>query len=127
LMGRFSDFYYATTVCNSTISAFEFDQVNKTIRFNVTGEGGIGFCRVCIPHALMESPYTVTIDGYSPLYVNYTLYDNGTNRWIYFTYQHSTHEVEIMPEFPSFLVLPLFMIATLLAVLLYKRKRIDIK
>jgi hypothetical protein len=28
----------------------------------------------------------------------------------------------VVPEFPSFLILPLFMIATLLAVIVYKRK-----
>jgi hypothetical protein len=28
----------------------------------------------------------------------------------------------VIPEFPSFLILPLFMIATLLAVIVYKRK-----
>ena len=103
LMGIFSDFpvtyleeiYHVTTVCNSTISAFEFDQLNKIIRFNVTGEEGIGFCRVCIPHDLMEPSYTINIDGHPPQYVNHTLFDNGTHRWIYFTYQHSTHEVII--------------------------------
>jgi hypothetical protein len=30
----------------------------------------------------------------------------------------------IIPEFPLFLILPLFMIATLLAVMVYKRKQI---
>jgi len=34
-----------------------------------------------------------------------------------------TLEDFIIPEFPSFLILPLFMIATLLAVIVYKRKR----
>jgi hypothetical protein len=29
-----------------------------------------------------------------------------------------------IPEFPSFLILPLFMIATLLAVIIYKKKAI---
>jgi len=32
----------------------------------------------------------------------------------------------IIPEFPSFLILPLFMIATLLAITLYRRKRVGI-
>jgi hypothetical protein len=31
----------------------------------------------------------------------------------------------VIPEFPSFLITPLFMIATLLAVIVYRRKRID--
>jgi hypothetical protein len=126
-MGTFSDFpatfaYHVTTVCNSTISAFEFDQANRIIRFNVTGEEGIGFCRVCIPHALMGSPYTVTIDGQPPQYVNYTLYDNGTHTWIYFTYQHSTHEVEIMPEFPTWTSIMLVLIVLTIAATIHKRR-----
>jgi hypothetical protein len=30
----------------------------------------------------------------------------------------------VIPEFPSFLILPIFMMATLLAVIVYKKKRI---
>jgi hypothetical protein len=71
----------------------------------------------------MNETYHVTIDGVEPYYVNYTLYDNGTHRWIYFSYQHSALEIIIIPEFPSFLILPLFMIATLLAALVCKRKK----
>jgi hypothetical protein len=40
-----------------------------------------------------------------------------------FTTEVSDHSVVIIPEFPSFLVLPLFMIATLLVTLIYRRKR----
>ena len=36
-----------------------------------------------------------------------------------FGYQHQYH---VIPEFPSFLILPLFMITTLLAVIVYRRK-----
>jgi len=105
LMGMFSDFSViweeetcnVTAICNSTISAFQFDQVNKIIRFNVTGEEDVGFCRVCIPYDLMPPPYTVIIDnGQTPvLYYNHSIYDNGTHRWIYFAYEHSTHKVII--------------------------------
>ena len=40
---------------------------------------------------------------------------------LFFTITDS--DVWIIPEFPSFLILPLFMIATLLAVIVYKRKQ----
>jgi len=110
LMGMFSDFlatleeqtYHITAVCNSTISGFQFSikRTAKSISFNVAGpDATLGFCRVCIPHDLMEPPYTVTIDGHLPQYVNYTLYDNATHRWMYFTYQHSAHEV-IIAQYP---------------------------
>jgi parallel beta-helix repeat protein len=36
-------------------------------------------------------------------------------------------QIIVVPEFPSFLILPLFMIATLLAVIVYRKKRIDIR
>jgi len=45
------------------------------------------------------------------------------NRWIYFEYEHSTLEIVIIPEFPLLIILPLFMIASLLATLAYRRKR----
>jgi hypothetical protein len=53
---------------------------------------------------------------------------NETYEYLYINYTHSEHTIEIsgttiIPEFPSFLVLPLFMIATLLAVIVYRRKR----
>jgi hypothetical protein len=36
---------------------------------------------------------TVNVDGYPPQYINYG--NNSNHRWIYFTYQHSTHWVTI--------------------------------
>jgi len=70
----------------------------------------------------MSEPYNVTIDGADPLFWNYTLYDNGTYRWIYFSYQHSTLEVVIVPELASFLILPIFIITALVAAIIYKSK-----
>jgi hypothetical protein len=75
----------------------------------------------------------VVIDyGQTPvLHSNYTLYDNGTDRWIYFAYNHSARpsdqtgrqpRIMIIPEFPSILILPFLMTATLLAIILCKRK-----
>ena len=130
LMGMFSSFNTSIgcnvdAISNSTIDDFEYFESNDTIVMhvsNTTSNQTFGFIRICIPHALMNETYHVTIDGAEPYYVNYTLYDNGTHRWIYFSYQHSTLEIIIIPEFPSFLILPIFMIATLLAVIVYRRK-----
>ena len=131
LMGVFSIFDsslgHVYTICNSTISDFQcyFDSENQTnvIKFNVDGTGGLGFCRTCISHTILNETYIVLVDGDQPDYVNYTLYDNGTHRWIYFTYLHSMHEVIIIPEFSSVVILPLFLITTLLAVIVYRRKQ----
>jgi parallel beta-helix repeat protein len=127
LMGLFSDLkatseYHVTTICNSTISDFQFN--GTAIIFNVTGvDGTTGFCRICIPTALMNETYRVFVDGTE---VQHTLLpcSNSTHSYLYFNYTHSTQEVIIIPEFPSFLILPLFMIATLLAVIVYKRKHV---
>jgi parallel beta-helix repeat protein len=115
-------------ISNSTIGDFGYFESSSTIRMQVSNSSTIqthGFCRICIPHELMNtSNITIIIDDglTEVLRLNDTIYDNGTHRWIYFAYQHSTHEVIIVIELPSFLILPLFMLATLLAVIAYKRR-----
>lgn len=130
LMGMFSSFKTSLgcdvyVVSNSTIEDFEFCESNNTIVMhvsNVTLNQTFGFVRICIPHALMNETCHVTMNGTEPYYINYSLADNGTHRWIYFAYQHSTLEIIIIPEFPSFLILPLLMTATLLAIIVFRRK-----
>ena len=111
---------------NSTISNFAFDKDVKTITFNVEGESVTGFCNLTIPLSLFEGPYTITIDNVTVL-EGYDAPTNGTHAFIDFTYSHSTHKIEIfgtavIPEFPQIIIMPLFMIATLLAVVAYRRK-----
>jgi parallel beta-helix repeat protein len=124
LMGMFSDFnatsqYHVQAICNSTISDFQFN--GTAISFNASGENGTtGFCTICIPTALINGTFTVSVNGTE---VPYTLMpeSNSTQSYLYFTYHHSTQEVTI-PEFPSFLILPLFLIATLLTAMIYKKR-----
>jgi len=127
LMGMFSDFtatseHHVQTVCNSTISAFQFD--GTAISFNVTGEDGtIGFCRACIPTAVMNATYMVFVNGTE---VAHTLLpcSNSTHSYLYFSYSHSTQDVVIIPEFPSILILPLLMALTLGMTVLLKKRRL---
>ncbi len=125
LMGMFSDFnatseHNVQTICNSSISDFQYN--GTAIYFNVTGDDGtIGFCRTCIPTALMNATYKVYVNGTEISY-NLLPCSNETHTYLYFNYTHSTQEVVIIPEFPSFIIMPLFMITTLLAVMIYKRK-----
>jgi hypothetical protein len=69
----------------------------------------------------MNGTYHVSVDGTE---IPYTLlpFSDANYSYLYFTYTHSTQEVTIIPEFPSFLIPLLFMIATLLVVTSYKRK-----
>ena len=107
-------------VSNSAVSNFQLNAPVKTISFNVAGSG---FCRVTIPNIIVQDlwqgNYTVLVDGEPPLDIrNWTTTENT---YIYFTYQ-SEHEVIIVPEFPSAIITPLFMIISMLAVALAKRK-----
>lgn len=103
LAGEFRSFgtvyeYRVNVVSNSTVEDFSFFEPNGTIRF-ATQESAAsqdyGFFRVSIPHGLMIGPYNVTIDEKSPIYVNYTLYDDGDSRWIFFNFQNLTGEVSV--------------------------------
>ena len=112
-------------VSNSTVSNFQLNTDQKIISFNVTGDPpSLGFCKVTIPNIITQDMwqgnYTVLVDGKPPLeIINWT---EGENTHIYFTYQHSEHEVIVVPEFSSFIIMPLSMTITLLTVILYKRK-----
>jgi parallel beta-helix repeat protein len=124
LMGMFTGLaatpqYSVETVCNSTISDFQFN--GTAILFNVTGESGAtGFCRIGIPTALINGTLTVFVNWTD---VPYTLLpeSNSTQSYLYFTYGHSTQQITIMPEFPGSLILAIFMLATLLAVEIHRK------
>jgi len=126
LMGMFSDFkatseYYVQTICNSSISDFQFN--GTAIRCDVTGNNdATGFCRICIPTALINAIYKVFVNG-TEVSCNLLPCSNETYSYLYFNYMHSTQEVIIISEFPSFLILPLFMIATLFVIIVSRRKR----
>lgn len=137
LMGMFHSFnaslgYDVSVISNSTIEDFEYFMSNGTIRMRIssmTANQTFGFCRVCIPKDLMPSPYTVMIDDglIEALYFNETIYVNSTHTWIYFAYADSTHEIAIIAHpnnYYLFLITAtLFMAATLVAVIVYRRKR----
>ncbi len=116
-----------TVISNSTVSNFvapiwlEHPEV-ILIEFNVTEEQGTtGFCRVSFPTAMMNGTYHVFVNGTEVPYI-LLLCSNADYSYLYFTYTHSTEGVIIILEFPSFLILPLFVIATLLAVIFYRRR-----
>jgi parallel beta-helix repeat protein len=117
-------------VSDSAISEFEYLGPNRTIRLqisNATANQTVSFCRMIIPHNLIDpyhGPISVVIDdGLTPvLFLNNTLYDNGTHRWIYFTYPLSTHEILIVPEFPVLPILSVFMAMTIIVASAWRRR-----
>jgi len=127
LMGMFSDFnatseHHVQTICNSTISDFQFN--GTAISFNVTGENDTtGFCRICIPKALMNDTFRVFVNGTEILPSPEPLpCSNSTHNYLYFTYDHSTQEVVIVPEFPTWTSMLLILIVLTVAIAIYKRR-----
>jgi parallel beta-helix repeat protein len=121
----------ADVVSNSTVSDFRFNpQEGPCLRFNVTGEEGTaGFCRVAIPKSLLcaEDGQWIVLVGDVPI-TNYTITSDENYAYLYFTYNHSTKTVQIqgthaIPELPSFLIVPLLMIATLVVAIVRRRKQ----
>jgi parallel beta-helix repeat protein len=116
--------YNIDVISNSTVSNFQLDASQKTISFNVTGsEFTTGFCRVTIPNLIVQElwqgNFTVVLNGKPWPFRNWT--DTG-NTYIYINYTHSEHQIIIIPEFPSAIVFPLFMIFTLVAFVLRKKR-----
>ena len=122
------DFYNVTVVSNSTVSDFYFLYALMRISFYVNGTAGTtGLCNVTIPSEFMSTEFSIFKDE-MPLVKNtdYTETFNGTHYLFTITYHHSTHLIQIyannnIPEFPSWVFLPLFITATFSAMLIKKR------
>jgi hypothetical protein len=121
--------FHVTTESNSTISNFQFIQEDKKLLFNVTGPTGkTGYCNISIPEELLWGEFSIFRDGSLLVKdVDYTQTYNGTHYTFYISYSHSTHTIniigtEVIPEFPSPIFSLLFATATLLAVILHRRK-----
>jgi len=119
------------TRSNSTVSNLVLDQ--SQIRFNISGDSGsVGYCNVTIPKSLMNcttlDDWIVWVNGTQLFPPNLTITENATHTFIYFTctfassLQVTIKGTHVVPEFQPFFTLPIFMIATLLTVIVYKRK-----
>jgi len=106
LMGTYSDFtviyenetHHISTICNSTISQFQFNETLKMLSLNVTGiNNTAGFCRITIPHLLVNKPHIVVVNDEQVNATSLTI-SNATHTFLYFTYNHSTREVKILSQ-----------------------------
>jgi parallel beta-helix repeat protein len=111
-------------ISNSTITDFQLNTPQAKISFNATGDTpSIGFCRLTIPNIIVQNlwndNYTILIDNKEPIYTkNWT---DTTNTYIYITYQHSQHEIVIIPESPLNTLLTLLTLSTLFIIFSKKR------
>ncbi|MDH5495516.1 MAG: molybdopterin-dependent oxidoreductase [Candidatus Bathyarchaeota archaeon] len=85
--------YTVQALSNSSIESFSFDP-NKRLIFNIAGtEETIGYFYVLFSKELLTSPYQVYVDQ-NP--VKYSKTDVNSNVYLYFTYTHSNHTIEIV-------------------------------
>lgn len=81
--------YTVDIICNSSISEFEYlyYAANRTslFSFQVSGITGNVFCRITIPHLLIDPPYIVTAN-YSTSLHSRIVHSNATHSWLYFKY-----------------------------------------
>jgi len=113
---------------NSTVTNFNTANLvtQGKISFNVAGIGTTGMCNITIPNDMLSGVFNVTVDGAQPLY-SAPLLNNGTHTSLYFTYNSTSHAIQIagttfIPEFPTVTVLPL-LITTFLVTLAQLKKR----
>jgi hypothetical protein len=132
-----SQTFNVTVVTNSTIptQTFDFSQGEKEISFNVTGLSGTeGFCNITIPRTLMDctdlNEWMIFANGTD---ISSICIKNRDTSYTYICipYNHSVQPIVVkgrwvVPEFPAAIIMPLFMIATLLAVMIHRRRRIGI-
>jgi hypothetical protein len=122
-----------TLETNSIISSFDFKKDEKLITFQATGLLGTnGYSHLSVPAGLMWGNiynWKIYVDGQesSKSYVE----QQGDAYLIHVYYEHSTHQINItspeaIPEFQSFLILPIFVIITIVLAIIHKRKRIGI-
>jgi parallel beta-helix repeat protein len=127
--------YYVNIVSNSTLSHFHFSpDEGAFVSLWVKGETeteATGFCRVAIPKDLLwvEDGWTVLYGSYA---LSYKTFSDDNCTYLYFTYTNPSsgfttltiNGTHVIPEFPSLLILPMFMIMTLLAVIVYRRRKV---
>jgi len=142
LMGTFYDFTveiemgqisHVRVISNSTVSNLEvrvwltspneyLQQGDKFIYYFVDGEeGSVGFCRVLIPRAVLNDSYIVLVD-WQEVPVTELPISNSTHAYLYFTYNHSTHEVVIVPEFATWASMLLMLVVLTVSMVVYKRR-----
>ncbi|HLC00669.1 MAG TPA: PQQ-binding-like beta-propeller repeat protein [Candidatus Bathyarchaeia archaeon] len=123
-----NDQYVFSVVSNSTVSALTFNSASKQLSFTVTGETGTeGFVDMTIAKSLVANivDLKVYLDGVS---INYVATSTDDSWLMHFTYTHSTHTVtvnlgvEVIPEFPTWTILPVIALIQLFAIALFKKK-----
>jgi nitrous oxidase accessory protein len=119
----YADHEDIVVISNSTISDFELNITENAIMFLAAGEAGVGFSRVDISNTIVDGMWQ---DNYQVLVnevpIDFGNWTEGSLTYIYFQYDHSSHEITIIPEFSAIVALLAIMaISTLLAAVFRKK------
>lgn len=124
--------YPVMLLSNSTISTFCFAQNDRKTSFNVIGPANTtGYCNLTISKSLLQgSPWTIMLDN-TDITAQLVITENQTHTNIHFTYNHSTHTVQIIgtwviQEYSSF-ELALSLLTLILVATVLQRKRRPLK
>ncbi len=106
LMGSFTDFniihlnetHHVTTICNSTVTEFGYNETFKMISFAITlTPSQSGFCRIAVPERLISRPQVVLIDENETTATLLPM-SNATHSLLYFSYNYSASNVRILDQ-----------------------------
>jgi hypothetical protein len=114
---------------NSSTSQLAFNETDRCLRFMATGPDGTrGYARVTVAKDLIVDPLKVKVyaDGVE---TSFGILSSDDSWLLVFEYSHSTHQmvvdldITVVPEFRDLMILPLFMIATLVVTALSAKRR----
>ena len=116
------DSYNLTIFSNSAFDNLHLNFTSNTLRFTVTTlltqSTHNSFLNVTVPNELVTGDIEVFVND-SPVDFEHSI--NATHSSIWFDWEGTNYTTNVvLPEFPLMIVLPLFMIATLLAAIAYR-------
>lgn len=124
-----AEVFYVLTLSNSNVTALDFNQSIMEIKFNIAAKNGTnGFCNITIPKTLMHAnsthPWQLFVNGTGSAYEET---ENKTHSFIYFEFLAGSHNVRIVgtwvvPEYSLTLLIPVLMLATLIATIFLRVK-----
>ena len=119
--------YVFSVESNSTISNLFFNSTDQTLSFTAQGTSGTqGYAKIIIDKTLVNDleSMIVYLDGDQ---VEYSVQENEGSWCLTIDYDHSTHKIvvsldsAVIPEFPSIILLPLFIVATIIGIFYMKK------
>lgn len=122
--------YPVTVDSNSAILGFDFNQSERQLSLYVSGANETsGFCDFAVPNGLLGGNLSLILDDSTLVEgVDYTQTSNSTHNIFQVTYGgEDIHTIELVssddiPEFPNVILLSTFMVAILVAAILYRKK-----